>query len=239
MGPPPERAARVRRARESERAGRSAGVDLPCVTLAQSPVADLELSVEQGLPPVTLPGATGDIVLRVVNHGPDTAGIHASGDNGIVTISRPIPYSVDHGVAVHFLRSVVDDCVRLTWSVITPAPGQEPRADYIVEFPPIDPGQSYTCTLEYRVNPHIADFISRSPLPVEWFVGSSEITDPDRENDEITLFFTFLTQPIPALDPVGLTLLALGMLMAFVWGLRRHARLRRADDRSSLALPGL
>lgn len=185
---------------------------LTSVLLAQS--ADIEVRLITGLPPITPPGSTGEIVFSVTNHGPDYLGDPGVGSFFVAT--QGIPLSLDPlGTPILFSGVSGDDCLA-SFSTPTPIPGNPPETYFTNQFTGIGPGEVRTCRSVYELNPDLPD-----DLVVHWSYRGGPLDDPNPANDGFTLTF-IQTTPIPALNPFGATILVLTLLTVALFVLRRR-----------------
>jgi len=189
-------------------------------------MGDLELQVVQGPPAVTAASDTGNLIFTIINHGPDPIGFTPSGPPhyGISLIAARVPFHEIYGLVI-FFPAVGGDIVYWDWVVPSPAPDQEPTAEFIYVFPVLQPGESWTQTIEYQISPVADEILPSGHLAVPWTLALSDGNiDPNPANDTATLFFNLAPPParVPTLSPVGMVAMVLGLVMAFAWVRRRR-----------------
>ncbi len=187
---------------------------------------DLGLDIVVDAPAITPPGFTGNITFIITNYGPDTAGADPPFFEVSVSLRPHVTVSFEHGELVDYDRtSPISDC-RVSAVHINPLPGEPPGVSYLIGFSTLAPGQSATCNATFTINSfaevidpeEIADGI----IVHRWSTGSPTGIDPNPSNDLVTVIYRLNVSPIPTLQPAGMLLFAVMIVLASVTIVKRR-----------------
>lgn len=197
---------------------------LPGFGLAQGGLeTDLAIELVADVPQYTPPGYVGTFRFNVTNLGPKPIAAPA-----LYRVSAtPIPFVSGQGEAVFFIETPEsqDSCF-MDFGIPDPFPGDPLVILFSTRHPPLPVGETMSCEVRFWVNPGF-DFggderVVDNQLTVEWQVRTINITDPNVDNDTISMTFRFTTAPIPTLGPGGMALLVVGIFVSFVMLRRRR-----------------
>lgn len=178
-------------------------------SLAQAPTVDLALDLIVPPPAITPPGSTGEYSFIVTNLGPEPIG--EPGVSSFFVLTSPLfPAPLPEGSPFIFWSSPGTDCA-VVFSMGDPPPGGEPEGRFLAWFTQLSPGESARCDVTYLVKPHLTEDWS-----FDWqYVPVPPSTDPDMSNNSFTLNFRLGLPTIPTLTPIGLTIVAAALVLAF------------------------
>ncbi len=191
--------------------------------LALAPTAfgqthDLSLEIVVDAPDVTPPGFTGNITFTVTNHGPDTAGAEPPFFSVRASLRDIVTVSSLYGELLDYEgTSPLSDC-RISAGHINPLPGEPPGVAYLINFPTMAPGQSRTCRATFTVNT-FSEIIDPEEvadgLLVHRWSASAAGTDPNPDNDRVTVVYRLNATPIPTLQRAGVIIFILMIILAY------------------------
>jgi hypothetical protein len=180
---------------------------------AQGPLVDLALEAAVEPPGITPPDSWGTLTLTVTNLGPDVAGASPS---SVGIFSNRFEYVEGVGAMIEFFND--SDCF-FQRTVLEGIPG----SDLIeIEFSlfmsdPLLPGETASCRARFYINP-----AAQGTIVNTWFVSPLLFEDPDPSNDTVSLFFQVSPDVIPTLSGIGLASLILGLVVSFLFIVRRR-----------------
>lgn len=182
---------------------------------------DLGLEIEVIAPAVTPPGSTGRLILTVTNYGPDPAGT-ASPTSLVGIFGSLLSFSLDYGDLIEFDRISEPSLCALTRQTGSPLPGEPIPVAYTVDFSELSPGESATCEIAFEINP-FAYLVDPSEtedgnIVSYWRVASPPGNDPNPGNDRVDITYLLVSpaSDIPTLSSVGLILMAVCIVLAFL-----------------------
>ncbi len=181
-----------------------------CVVAHAQPEVDLALDIVVEPPGVVEPGAAGTMTLTVTNLGPDSPPA-SPGYLGLQIFSER-PFDFVDGPDIDMFDISEDFTCWYTRDLVDLPPGVPLRISflYIFRVDTFPLGTSYTCELQYFVNPSATE-----SFEVLWESSLSGVTDPNPANNDVTIPFIIAGAPtIPTLSEVGLGVLTLVLLVA-------------------------
>jgi hypothetical protein len=158
-------------------------------------------------PPTFVPGGHGTFTMTVHNAGPDAAGTTSFGNirvygNGFTVTTNPPPFELA-------IWPIEGDC-SIERAVTEPLPDGNIGLVFIYYFGVIPAGESRSCSGGIDFYPS-----TRANFSTSWLVdGFPNNHDTNPANDRVDYVFRVRPTTIPALSPVGLVALALGLLAA-------------------------
>ena len=190
---------------------------VPGSSWAQNPTIDLELELIEPPPFATPPLSSGTIAFRLTNNGPTTAGIPFLGLPTLAIGSETVPIDPVFGPHIWFFWNPDSDCLFLLFDVVNQDPDPSVAA-FDARFGMLEPGESAICRLDYYVNT-----LSEQTYEVEWRALQANNNDPNPNNSSTVAIFRTSPLAIPTLSEYALGTLALVLMTAGAFILRRRA----------------
>lgn len=177
--------------------------------------ADLSVEILEPIPDVTPPGSSGVFSFQITNLGPDSAG--GSGLELPISIgTNLIDFNIGEGPDFFFIEQTMSSDCLVVQGNIDPIPGNPPQVFYSAFFPPLDPGETAFCEVNYFVSSNIEE-----SKWVTWELYGLDEEDPDLANNRFRQFYRIAAPPpIPTLTPAGVAAFVLTIFAVYV-ALRR------------------
>ena len=190
---------------------------VPGTTWPQTPTVDLELELIEPPPFATPPLSSGTIAFQLTNHGPGTAGIPFMGLPTLIIATETVPIDPVFGPHIWFYWNPDSDCLYLLFDVVNQDPDPS-TALFDAAFGQLEPGESAICRLDYYVNT-----LNEQTYEFEWISNQPNSTDPNPNNSNTVTVFRTSPLAIPTLSEYALGTLALALMAAGAFILRRGA----------------
>ena len=185
---------------------------------AHAGVTDLEIQLQGDLDGPVQAGQTGQMLVTVINHGPDPAGTDP-GDKPRVRIAPTYPVP---GTAFSDLQPEIKLTLNAASNntcdlVLLANDGISPTAFfYSLEYPVIAVNQSITCLLDYHIQ-----FPTGSRL-LYWRSRVAFGDDDPEPDNNLSQTISYIAHQVPGLRVVSVIVLAGLLLLAGLW--RGHRR---------------
>jgi hypothetical protein len=187
--------------------------------VAAQPVSDFSLEVTPPLPDPVAPNGQGELQFTIANLGPDATG----GNDLSLVVASSAQYSSISGVFdVYFSLTVGSASCRLLPTILEPPPGGQVGLAYLLFPGVVVPGESVSCSMAYALDP-----VSPSKIrQVAWEVRSFASTDPNPDNNSVSLVFNVgqpeLPMPVPTMPPWAWLLLSGSFAVIGALSIRRN-----------------